>query len=72
MTLQRDYSMTEVAEALGMSYRWVRHQVQTGAAHQRYGNRIRFTPEQVEALRARFASAPAPKGVTARRGRGAA
>ena len=71
MTLERDYSLTEVAEALGMSYRWLHQQVRDGAAHQRYGNRIRFTSEQVDALRRRFAagatSATAP--ITARRGR---
>jgi excisionase family DNA binding protein len=47
-------TVAEVAHVLGMSERWVRKQVAEGATHQRYGNRIRFTREQVEALRAPF------------------
>ena len=71
MTLERDYSMAEVADALGMSYRWLHQQVREGAAHQRYGNRIRFTSEQVDALRRRFTAGavPAAGPITARRGR---
>lgn len=69
MSLEDEHTMQEVAAALKMSYRWVRKQVQGGAAHQRYGNRIRFTDEQVEALRASYASVPVVEGVTTRRGR---
>lgn len=69
MSLPPDYSMDEVADALGMSSRWVRLQVAAGAAHQRYGNKIRFTADQVEALRAQFTQAPVTAGVTSRRGR---
>jgi Helix-turn-helix domain len=51
--LEREFTVTEVAEALGLSDRWVRNGVARGAEHQRYGNRIRFTPQQLERLRAR-------------------
>ena len=58
--LTPDYSLSEVAEALGMSARWVRAKVADGAMHQRYGHKIRFTPEQVEALRAQFVHTTKP------------
>lgn len=55
--LDRDYTLEEVADALGMSTRWVRDRIRLdGAAHQRYGRLIRFTAEQVAALRAAHAS----------------
>lgn len=59
MNLERDYTVDEVAEALGMSTRWVRDRVnQDGAEHLRYGHKIRFTAEQVEALRRSHTKAP--------------
>lgn len=68
MTLQPDYSLKEVAAALGMSERWVRDRCNIdNAEHIRYGHKIRFTPEQVEKLRAAHTQAPAnvaPQGVT--------
>ena len=67
--IARDHTLAEVAEALGMSKRWVRDQIKAGAAHQRYGNRIRFTDSQVDELRARFATVPVRTQITARRGR---
>lgn len=67
--LRTDYTKAQVAKALGMSERWVQQQIAAGAAHQRYGNRVRFTPEQVEALRASFASTPTTNAVTSKRGR---
>lgn len=54
MSLQPDYDLAEVANALGMSERWVRERIREGAEHQRYGRKIRFTPEQVDKLRATF------------------
>ena len=69
MTLNRDYSLTEVAEALGMSPRWVRAKVKDGAEHQRYGHKIRFTEAQVEALRASHTKQPAPTSITTGRKR---
>jgi hypothetical protein len=51
MDLERDYTLDEVAEALGMSTRWVRQRIQAGAEHQRYGRKIRFTRKQFEDLR---------------------
>lgn len=51
--LDRDFTLDEVAAALGMSPRWVRDRIRLdGAAHQRYGRNIRFTADQVAALRA--------------------
>lgn len=64
MTLQPDYTLTEVAEALGMSTRWVRQKVAEGAPHQRYGHKIRFTPEQLEGLRSQHTQNAAPLSVT--------
>lgn len=60
--LPRDYSLDEVATALGMSTRWVRERIKGGAAHQRYGHKIAFTADQVEALRASHTKTPAPEG----------
>lgn len=53
MSLTKDYTLDEVADALGMSTRWVRDRIRLdGAAHMRYGHVIRFTEEQVAELRA--------------------
>lgn len=64
MTLERNYSLEEVAEALGMSTRWVRDRIKgdDAAEHLRFGHKIRFTAEQVEKLRAKHVQAPAPAG----------
>lgn len=57
--LNKDYSLDEVAKALGMSTRWVRDRCNLdGAEHQRYGHKIRFTPEQVEKLRVAHVKKP--------------
>lgn len=69
MTLEPDYSLAEVAKALGMSERWVRARLKEGAEHQRYGHKIRFTPEQVDKLRAAHVSQPAPQSITTGRKR---
>jgi predicted DNA-binding protein YlxM (UPF0122 family) len=58
--LPRDYSLEEVANALGMSTRWVRERIKDGAAHQKYGHKIKFSAEQVEQLRASHTAKPAP------------
>lgn len=51
--LTPDYTIEEVADALGMSTRWVRDRIRLdGAEHVRYGRYIRFTAEQVDKLRA--------------------
>lgn len=51
--LEPDYTLEEVAEALGMSTRWVRDRIRLdGAEHVRYGKHIRFTRDQVAQLRA--------------------
>lgn len=63
--LTKDYTLTEVAKALGMSQRWVRDRCNLdGAEHLRYGHKIRFTAEQVEKLRAAHTKAPVEQGVT--------
>jgi predicted DNA-binding protein YlxM (UPF0122 family) len=68
--LAKDYGLDEVAEALGMSTRWVRDQCKNnGAVHNRYGNKIRFTAEQVEQLRAMHTKAPVPESLTTGRKR---
>lgn len=58
--LEVDYTYGEVAAALRMSERWVRAQVAAGAEHNRYGHKVRFTPTQVEKLRARNTRAATP------------
>lgn len=64
MSLPKDYDLAEVADALGMSERWVRLQCQNGAVHNRYGHKIRFTAEQVELLRKSKEKRPTPKSIT--------
>lgn len=71
MTIEPDYTMEDVAEALRMSPRWVRARVAEGAEHQRYGHKIRFTDAQVEKLRASMTKQPTPKSVTTGRKRSA-
>jgi predicted DNA-binding protein YlxM (UPF0122 family) len=60
MSLEIDYDLDQIAEAVGMSTRWVRDRVKEGAAHQRYGNKIKMTAEQVALLRAAHTKEPAP------------
>lgn len=69
MSLAPDYSLAEVAQALGMSERWVRARIKEGAEHQRYGHKIRFTAEQVDRLRADHTQAPVVQSVTTGRKR---
>ena len=54
----KDYTLTETAEALQVSTRWVRDRIKAGEAgtkpfveHIRRGHKIMFTAEQVEKLR---------------------
>lgn len=58
MTLEPDYDLEQIAAAVGMSTRWVRDKVKAGAAHQRYGNKIKMTAEQVAMLRASHTKVP--------------
>jgi hypothetical protein len=67
--LTPDYDIEQVAAALGMSTRWVRARIKEGAEHQRYGHKIRFTPEQVDKLRAQFTKAPVTESITTGRKR---
>ena len=62
--LEKDFDLAEVAEALGMSERWVRDRVREGAEHQRYGRKIRFTPVQVEKLRKAHTQTPVEQSIT--------
>ena len=64
MTIEPDYTLKEVATALGMSERWVRQKISDGAEHQRYGHKIRFSAEQVERLRASHTKAPVEQSIT--------
>lgn len=64
MTIQTDYTLDEVASALGMSTRWVRQRIREGAEHQRYGHKIRFTPEQVDRLKSQFTANQTPQSIT--------
>lgn len=67
--LEKDFSLQEVADALGMSERWLRQQVKAGAVHNRYGHKIRFTREQVDMLKASFTKAPIEQSITTGRKR---
>lgn len=68
--LTSDYSLAEVADALGMSTRWVRDRIKfDNVEHQRYGHKIRFTAAQVDKLRAAYAHTPVPQPVTTGRKR---
>lgn len=60
MTLENEYNVQEVADALGMSVKWVRNKLPT-TPHQRYGHKIRFTAAQVETLRASHTAQPKPE-----------
>lgn len=65
--LEPDYSLSEVAKAIGMSTRWIRDRVndkESPAEHLRYGHKIRFTKDQVEKLRAGHTKSPAVAAVT--------
>lgn len=67
--LPKDYTLDEVAEALGMSERWVRSKLGQ-VEHTRYGHKVRFTAEQVEAMRAKFIKKPAGASTSITTGRG--
>lgn len=67
--LPRDFTMADVAKALGMSERWVRLQVKEGAVHNRYGHKVRFTADQVEMLRASKTKNATPQSITTGRKR---
>lgn len=58
MTLPKTYSLEEVAEAIGMSPRWVRDRCKDGAVHVRAGRKIKFTEEQYEQLRQAHSTTP--------------
>lgn len=64
MTLEPDYDLDQIAEAVGMSTRWVRDRVKDGAAHQRYGRKIKMTAAQVTQLRAQHTHAPVEQSIT--------
>ena len=69
MTLEPDYDLEQIADAVGMSTRWVREQVKAGAEHQRYGRKIKMTAAQVEKLRASHTQAPVVESITTGRSR---
>lgn len=56
------FSASEVAEMIGMSANWVREQAHyRRVPHVRFGRRIMFRPDDVEAITERFAVEPAPE-----------
>ena len=64
-SLIQDYTLEQVATALGMSTRWIRERIREGkegkgevVEHVRRGHKILFTAEQVEKLRLRGTVAP--------------
>lgn len=61
--LDPDFTLKQVASAIGMSERWIRQRIADGAEHQRYGHKIRFTPAQVQALRESHAANTQPANV---------
>lgn len=70
MTLDPDYTLDEVAGALGMSTRWLRGRIKADKLeHQKYGHKIKFTPDQVQAIRERYAAAPVAQSITTGRKR---
>jgi len=57
--LEPDYSVPEIADALGMSTRWVTDTIKRdGVPHVRYGRKIRMTAEQVAEFRRSHIVAP--------------
>jgi len=66
VSLERDYDLNEVADAIGMSTRWIRDRIREGkqgtgpvVEHIRYGHVIKFTAAQVDRLKAQHTVAPA-------------
>lgn len=62
---EHDYTLTETAQALRVSTRWVRDRIKAGdkgegpfVEHIRRGNKIMFTAAQLEKLRATDAKTP--------------
>lgn len=61
----KDYTLTETAEALQVSPKWIRNRIKAGTEgtgpfveHIRRGHKIMFTSEQVEKLRMSGAQTP--------------
>lgn len=62
---EKDYTLSETAEALQVSTRWIRNRIKSGVEgsgpfieHIRRGTKIMFTAAQVEALRMSDAQTP--------------
>lgn len=72
VTLEPEYNLTEIAEALRMSTRWVRDRIKAGKEgtgpfieHQRNGKKITMTATQVDKLRAvHTQAAPVEQSIT--------
>lgn len=69
MTLPDLYTLTDVADALGMSERWLRQKCADGASYTRLGNKIRFTEAQYQALVETHSVTPVAQSITTGRGR---
>lgn len=62
--LDKNYNLDEIAEAVGMSTRWVRQQCKEGAEHQRMGHKIKMTSGQIDKLRETHTVTPITKSIT--------
>lgn len=67
---EQDYTLTETADILKMSPRWIRNRIKAGedgtgpfVEHIRRGRKILFTAAMVEQLRMADAQTPAPQVV---------
>lgn len=70
---EKDLNLEQIAEAMGMSTRWVRDQLDPkkgrGIEHRRPGNRIRMSPEQLEKFKSSFDVVTTPQSITTGRKR---
>jgi hypothetical protein len=69
-TLPRDFTLTEVADALRVSTRWLRDKIKADKLpHGLRGHKIVFTEAQVEAIRERYVAQPIEQSITTGRKR---
>lgn len=63
--LPRDYTLTEAADALRVSTRWLRDRIKADKLpHGKRGHKIVFSGEQVEAIRKRYTAQPIEQSIT--------
>lgn len=68
---EKDLNLEQIAEAMGMSTRWVRDQLRDGSGieHRRPGGRIRMSAEQLEKFKATYDVNAIPQSITTGRRR---